>query len=96
MRASLGVVLLLLAACAGAPQWHKEGVTKEATEADLYTCKTSAPIEPRVQGARGMPSGLGRNTAFDTMAEREGQRFQDDARFAAECMRAKGYSDAKK
>lgn len=85
----------MLAGCAGTPQWHKEGITKEATEADLYTCSAQRPIEPRVQGPRGMPSGLGNNMAFDTMAEREGQRFNDDQRAVSECMRAKGYSDAK-
>src|SRR3954468_7900828 len=28
------IALILVAACASGPQWHKEGATKEATEAD--------------------------------------------------------------
>jgi hypothetical protein len=86
--------LLLLAACASGPNWQKEGAAKESIEADLYACQTQAPVQPRVQGPRGMPSGLGgqQRGAFDAMAEREGERMQKDEKFVAECMRKKGYS----
>jgi hypothetical protein len=91
------IALAFLAACAGGAQWHKEGVTKEATEADLYLCSKEAQLkpQPRVQGPSGMPSGLGgeRKAAFNTAAEREGSRMQQDQKAVAECMRAKGYSD---
>jgi len=87
--------LLLLTACAAAPQWEKAGGTKEAMEADLYLCNqmTASPAQPRVQGPSGTPSGLGgeRKAAFNAMAEREGDRMQQDQKAAAECMRAKGY-----
>ena len=89
------VLLLLLSACAGAPQWEKAGGTKEAMEADLYLCNQMAasPAQPRVQGPSGTPSGIGgeRKAAFNAMAEREGDRMQKDQKAVAECMRAKGY-----
>ena len=88
-------MLLLLAACASGPQWEKAGGTKEAMEADLYSCNQMAasPAQPRVQGPSGTPSGIGgeRTAAFNAMAEREGDRMQKDQKAAAECMRAKGY-----
>jgi len=64
-------------------------------EADVYLCNqmaASAP-QPRVQGPSGTPSGIGgeRKAAFNTMAEREGERMQKDEKAVAECMRAKGY-----
>ena len=83
------------AACTTVPQWQKEGATKEAAAADLKICDAQAPIEPRVQGTRGMPSGIGgeRKAAFNTMADREGERMQKDEKFVAECMRGKGYRE---
>ena len=88
------LAVVALAACATVPQWQKEGASKEAAAADLKTCEAQAPVEPRVQGSRGMPSGVGgeRKAAFNTMAEREGERMQKDEKFVAECMRGKGYS----
>jgi hypothetical protein len=93
MRRSLAA--LLLVACTTAPQWTKEGASKESAEADLQLCKDQAPIAPRTQGVVGMPSGVGgeRKAAFNTMAEREASRMQKDERFVAECMRGKGYDD---
>ena len=89
------IALLLLAACATAPRWEKAGGTKEAMQADLYLCNqmSASPAQPRVQGPSGTPSGLGgeRKAAFNAMAEREGDRMQQDQKAAAECMRAKGY-----
>jgi len=88
-------VLLMLAACASAPQWERAGGTKEAMEADVYLCNQMAAStpQPRVQGPSGMPSGIGgeRKAAFNAMAEREGDRMQKDQKAVAECMRAKGY-----
>jgi len=88
--------VLLIAACAAGPQWQKDGVTKEALEADVYLCNqmASAPAQPRVQGPSGTPSGIGgeRKAAFNAMAEREGDRMQKDQNAVGECMRAKGYS----
>jgi hypothetical protein len=94
------IALILVAACASGPQWHKEGATKEATEADTYLCDKMAAQgapAPRVQGPSGTPSGLGgeRKAAFNAAAEREGDRMQKDQKAMAECMRAKGYSDQK-
>lgn len=87
----------MLAACASTPKWEKAGGTKEAMEADLYLCDQAAqsPVQPRVQGPSGTPSGLGgeRKAAFNAMAEREGNRMQADEKALAACMRAKGYSD---
>ena len=64
---------------------------------DLYLCNQAAAAkpQPRVQGPSGTPSGLGgeRKAAFNTMAEREGQRMQADQKAVAECMQAKGYSE---
>jgi len=89
------IALVLLAACASAPQWEKAGGTKEAMQADLYLCDQAAPsgAQPRVQGPSGTPSGIGgeRKAAFNAMAEREGDRMQKDQKAVAECMRAKGY-----
>lgn len=88
------VAVLLLAACnTPAPQWTKEGATSEMVAADANGCEAQAPIKPRVQGTQGMPSGIGgeRKAAFNTMAEREGDRMQKDEKFVAECMRRKGY-----
>ena len=87
------LALLLLCACTTVPQWTKEGATKEAVAAQLQTCEAQAPIAPRVQGTQGMPSGVGgeRKAAFNTMAERQGDRMQKDEKFVAECMRGKGY-----
>jgi hypothetical protein len=88
------LLVLLAAACTTVPQWHKEGATKEGTAADLQACQVQAPVEPRRQGTLGMPSGAGgeRRAAFNTMAEREGERMQKDQRFVADCMREKGYT----
>jgi hypothetical protein len=84
----------LLAACSTTPQWQKEGATQESIAADLAGCEAQAPIAPRVQGTQGMPSGIGgeRKAAFNTMAEREGDRMQKDQKAVGECMRKKGYS----
>jgi hypothetical protein len=66
-------------------------------EADLYICNEAAALkpQPRVQGPSGTPSGLGgeRRAAFNTMAEREGERMQKDQKAIAECMREKGYNE---
>lgn len=87
---------MLLAGCAAGPQWQKDGGTKEAMDADLYLCNQMAksPVQPRVQGPSGTPSGIGgeRKAAFNAMAEREGERMQKDQNAVGECMRAKGYS----
>jgi hypothetical protein len=91
----LALAAFLIAACSTTPQWQKEGATKESIAADLDGCEAQAPIAPRVQGTQGMPSGIGgeRKAAFNTMAEREGDRMQKDQKFVAECMRKKGYSN---
>jgi hypothetical protein len=89
------LAVLALGACTTAPKWQKDGASSEAVAADMKTCEAQAPMEPRVQGSRGMPSGIGGESkaAFNTMAEREGDRMQKDGKFIAECMRGKGYSD---
>jgi hypothetical protein len=64
-------------------------------QADLYTCTSSVPIEPRVQGPSGLPAGgMGQqqSAAFETMADREGARMAKEQKFVADCMREKGYS----
>ena len=95
-KTAITLPALLLAACASGPQWHKEGGTQQAMEADLYLCGEQAELQPqpRAQGPSGMPSGLGgeRRAAFNTMAEREGERMQKDQKAVAECMRKKGYN----
>ena len=93
-RMNRAIAVLLLAACnTPAPQWTKEGATSEMVAADVKGCEAQAPIKPRVQGTQGMPSGIGgeRKAAFNTMAEREGDRMQKDEKFVAECMQKKGY-----
>jgi hypothetical protein len=94
MKKTSILIAFLVAACSTA-QWQKEGATKESIAADLDGCEAQAPIAPRVQGTQGMPSGIGgeRKAAFNTMAEREGDRMQKDQKFVAECMRKKGYSN---
>ena len=88
------IAAALLAACASGPSWQKEGASREATEADVYTCRSQAPIEPRVQGGGGLPSGPGQRqgAGLEVMADREAERMQKENRFVADCMRAKGYS----
>jgi hypothetical protein len=73
-------------------QGHKAGASPEALEADLQQCRLSAPYEPRsnVPAPRTKPGNL---IDFNTMAEREGERFMKDERHVSGCMRAKGYSD---
>jgi hypothetical protein len=93
-RMKKAIAVLLLAACnTAAPQWAKEGATSDMTAADIKGCEAQAPIKPRVQGTQGMPSGVGgeRKAAFNTMAEREGDRMQKDEKFVADCMQKKGY-----
>ena len=87
--------MLLLAACTTTPQWIKEGATRESAAADVQTCQAQAPMAPRTQGPSGTPSGIGgeRKAAFNTMAEREGERIQKDERLVADCMRRKGYHE---
>ena len=94
-RMARTLVVLVLAACTTAPQWTKDGATQEAAAADLQACQARAPVAPRVQGPSGTPSGIGgeRKAAFNTVAEREGERMQRDERFVAECMRGKGYRE---
>ena len=94
-RATAG--LLLVAACSTTPQWTKDGASAEAAAADLKACEAQAPVAPRVQGTQGMPSGIGgeRKAAFNTMAEREGDRMRKDEKFVAQCMRDKGYSNSR-
>ena len=89
------LALLVLAACTTAPQWTREGATQESAAADLQACEAQAPMAPRTQGPSGTPSGIGgeRKAAFNTMAEREGERMQKDERFVADCMRGKGYRE---
>ena len=87
---------VLLAGCAAStPPWHKAGATPESMEGDLQQCRLSAPYEPRanVPAPRTKPGNL---IDFNTMADREGERFMKDERHVSECMRAKGYSDAAK
>ena len=94
MKARMLILVMLIAACASGPRWQKEGVSNEATEADLYTCRSQAPVEPRMQGGSGMPSGPGhaQGAALEVMADREAERMQKEGRFIADCMRAKGYA----
>jgi len=94
MKNPAWILALCLAACSTTPQWQKEGATPDSVAADLSACEAQAPMAPRVQGTQGMPSGVGgeRKAAFNTMAEREGDRMQKDQKFVAECMQSKGYS----
>jgi hypothetical protein len=94
-RMARWLAVLLVCACASAPQWTKAGATTESVRADLEICQAQAPLAPRVQGPSGTPSGIGgeRKAAFNTMAEREANRMQKDERVVAECMRGKGYSE---
>ena len=83
---------LLLAGCAKEPQWQKPGATPESVAGDLQACRASAPLEPRTPpGPRTKPGAGG---GFDSMVEREGDRMRKDEQHAAQCMRAKGYTDA--
>ena len=93
-KTRMTLAVLLLAACnTPTPQWTKDGASAEMVAADMNGCEAQAPVKPRVQGTQGMPSGIGgeRKAAFNTMAEREGDRMQKDEKFVAECMRGKGY-----
>lgn len=96
-KTRLALAALVVAACTTTPQWTKDGATSETTAADLKTCEAQAPVAPRVQGTQGMPSGVGgeRKAAFNTMAEREGERMRKDEKFIAQCMQAKGYSNSR-
>lgn len=91
MRPFLCLAAALLTACAG-PKWEKPGATAEMAAADLQACRASAPMQPRVPLGPATKPGLGGN--FDGMAEREGERMRADEKYAAECMRKKGYTDA--
>jgi len=88
------LAVVFLAACASGPRWQKEGVAPEAAEADAYTCRSQAPVEPRGQGMGISPSapGQAQGAALEVMADREAERMQKEQKFVAECMRAKGYS----
>ena len=85
---------LLLAACtSSAPQWQKPGATPEAVAADLQACRASAPIEPRVPPGPRTKPGVG--GGFDGAFERKADQMRQDDRYVAECMRKRGYDDAK-
>jgi hypothetical protein len=90
MRLPRTLLAVLGAACAGAPQWQKAGATPENVAADLRACRASAPYDPRAN-VPAPPARPGSLIDFNTMAEREGERFMKDERHVSECMRAKGY-----
>jgi hypothetical protein len=91
VRLPSALFALVLAACAGAPQWNKDGAAPERVAADLEACRESAPYEPR----RNIPAPSSKPASnlldFKTLSEREGERFMKDERHVSECMRAKGY-----
>ena len=91
MKRAILLTMLALAGCAKAPDWQKAGASHDAVAMDLQACRMSAPLKPAVRGPRTKP-GMG--GGFDQMVEREGDRMMKDENHAAECMRAKGYTDA--
>ena len=82
--------LVLLGACAQAPQWGKEGATAEMVAADLKACRQSAPLAPAAPMPRVKPAGSGMD--FKASAERAESQFAADEQHEAACMKAKGYS----
>ncbi len=97
MKRSLGLSLVLLAACSTA-HWEKTGATQASIDADLSACSAMAQAAPALPSprttstsveVRTSPTGVGVQTAgaYGDSDQRlqEGQRLQD-------CMRGKGYT----
>ena len=93
MRLPRTLLLVALAACATEPKWNKAGASAEQVAADLQQCRLSAPYQPRSNLPAPSSKPGSSMIDFDTMAEREGERFMKDERHVSACMRAKGYSD---
>lgn len=95
MRAALLIALAAaLAACSSAtPQWSKAGASPETIAADEQTCRAAAPRAPHVPAPR---TKVGMGGGFDSAFEQEANRVKDEDRYAATCMRDKGYVDARR
>ena len=94
MRCPVIFAFVALAGCAqGAPQWSKAGANPESIAADEQACRAAAPRAPRVPAPR---TRIGMGGGFDSAFEQEANRMKDEDRYAAECMRGKGYEDARR
>jgi len=92
--ALLTAVIASLAACSSAtPQWSKAGASPEAIAADEQACRAAAPRAPHVPAPR---TKVGMGGGFDSAFEQEANRMKDEDRYAASCMREKGYEDARR
>jgi hypothetical protein len=95
MRSALLTALVAtLAACSSAtPQWSKAGASPQTIAADEQACRAAAPRAPHVPAPR---TKVGMGGGFDSAFEQEANRMKDEDRYAASCMRDKGYEDARR
>ncbi len=98
MRVTSGLAAALcLAACAGTPQWTKQGVTSQAAAADYADCRSQAQamnqrdtnIDADIMASRGrdweQTNTLSTRQAFSS---ENGQKSSD---YVQSCMISKGY-----
>jgi hypothetical protein len=92
--ALLSVIVAALAACSpAAPQWSKAAASPETIAADEQACRAAAPRAPHVPAPR---TKVGMGGGFNSAFEQEANRVKDEDRYAAACMRDKGYEDARR
>jgi hypothetical protein len=68
-------------------------MTEESLALDLKQCEMSAP-QPKPLPPPAPRKTPGSLIDFDSVSERQGDRFIADQRYLGECMRKKGYVDA--
>jgi hypothetical protein len=83
-KTSWSSLLLVVAACATAPDWVRDGTSREAMEADLLACDAAARAVPTVPRPRDR---LG--VAHPDLPDADHQL--DLAQRVERCMRGRGY-----
>ena len=94
-----GLALALLAGCAGAGGWAKEGADEATVRADLNQCRSIAntvterdrTIGLDIRAARGSSSGINTDAALlEDVRDYGVERRSTD--LVSRCMRSRGYS----
>ena len=83
-KTSWSSLLVVLAACAAAPDWVRDGTSREAMEADLLACDAAARAIPTAPRPRDPPG-----VAQPPLPDADHQL--DLAQRVDRCMRARGY-----
>lgn len=100
MRRTSGLALALcLVACAGTPQWTKQGITAQAAGADFADCRTQAQaitrrdddIQADIMASRGH-DWMQTNTLSTRQALYASENRRPAEDYVKSCMIAKGYA----